>query len=336
MKERIGYFDAMRGLAMLLVVVGHVFYFSFADPESLFFKVLSSELEIPLLFMVSGFLIRVPEQGIWRFLGKKGFMLCIPAAIFMTAYVWVTGGSQSVAWFDSSKDGYWFTFSLFQFIALFTVITLLVRTTRINRSVTNTLLLIVSVIILFGSLWCERYSESYPLLSLFGLAKFKWFIYFVFGSIIAESGILTKEMSDKEVKWGGVILAVCLLLHLYTYKGGGINSIGSLNLWIMICTLTALIVVLMGFRRYTCWSESRIGHKLQSIGRYSLDVYFIHYFFLPRNLPMVGEWFRVNSNPILEFAAALAIAAAVIAASLLVGRLIRLNPTLARWLLAAK
>lgn len=104
----------------------------------------------------------------------------------------------------------------------------------------------------------------------------------------------------------------------------------------MVCTLTALIVVLMGFRRYACWSESRLGHTLQSIGRYSLDVYFIHYFFLPRNLQMVGEWFRVNCNPILEFAAALAIAAAVIAASLLVGRLIRLNPTLARWLLSAK
>lgn len=101
-------------------------------------------------------------------------------------------------------------------------------------------------------------------------------------------------------------------------------------------TLTGLMVLLMGFRQYEGWSESGIGRVLQTIGRYTLDVYFIHYFFLPRNLGVVGEWFRANPNPVIEYVLAMAVAAVVIATSLLVGRIIRLSPTLAHWLLAAK
>ncbi len=72
------------------------------------------------------------------------------------------------------------------------------------------------------------------------------------------------------------------------------------------------------------------------MGRYTLDIYFIHYFLLPTKLSMVGEWFRVNPNPIIEYALALAIAVVVIGASLLVGRIIRLSPALAYWLLGEK
>ena len=53
-------------------------------------------------------------------------------------------------------------------------------------------------------------------------------------------------------------------------------------------------------------------------------------------LVVVGEWFRANPNPVIEYVLAMAVAAVVIAASLLVGRIIRLSPTLAHWLLAAK
>lgn len=70
------------------------------------------------------------------------------------------------------------------------------------------------------------------------------------------------------------------------------------------------------------------------IGRYTLDIYFIHYFFLPRNLSMIGEWFKLNPNPLIEYVLAMLMAVILIAASLLVGQVIRLSPALAHWLLA--
>lgn len=74
MGKRIGYVDAMRGLAMLLVVIGHVFYFSFCDKTNIIFRILSEELQIPLFFMVSGFLMSVPGRG--------GLVVCREEGVF--------------------------------------------------------------------------------------------------------------------------------------------------------------------------------------------------------------------------------------------------------------
>lgn len=131
-------------------------------------------------------------------------------------------------------------------------------------------------------------------------------------------------------------MLICFLFHLYTYKDGGINYIGSSTLWMALTTISGLLVLLMSFQQYASWSSSWVGKKLQLIGRYTLDIYFIHYFFLPRNLSMVGEWFKANPNPIIEYMLALAIAIVLIIASLLVGRIIRLNPITAHWLLGEK
>lgn len=131
------------------------------------------------------------------------------------------------------------------------------------------------------------------------------------------------------------MLVLCILLHLYSYKGGNMNYLGSSTLWFALATVSGLLILLWGFKRYPSWSSSSwIGRHLQMIGRYTLDIYFIHYFFLPRNLGMMGEWFRVNPNPLIEYVLAMLIAVVLIAASLLVGQIIRLSPALAHWLLA--
>ena len=93
MGKRIGFIDAMRGLAMLLVVIGHVFYFSVCHLDNAIMRILSDEVEVPLFFMVSGFLVNIPKSGFWKFLGKKAFLLFVPAAVFMALYVWMEGSN---------------------------------------------------------------------------------------------------------------------------------------------------------------------------------------------------------------------------------------------------
>ena len=108
------------------------------------------------------------------------------------------------------------------------------------------------------------------------------------------------------------------------------------KLLLIPATILGLFVLLWAFKQYESWSSSWIGKKLQKMGRYTLDIYFIHFFFIPKNLSMIGDWFKVNPNPIIEYALAMLIAALIISASLLVGRIIRLSPTLAHWLLGEK
>lgn len=332
----------MRGLAMTFVVIGHVFYFSLCHIDNNIMRVLSEEIEVPLLFMVSGFLVKVPKNNFWSYIGKKGFLLCVPAAIVMSAYTWKNASDYTLAWVDSYKNGYWFTFTLFQFIVVYTVTKRLFQAMKLNRISEAVLLILASVILRYASVWCMREEQTFTLISLFGLIQFRSFIYFVMGALIADYKLHTNQLNNYHISTtcrtyrGGVIVLTCLIFHLYTYKDDNIAYIGSSTLWLAILTFTGLMALLMGFRQYESWSESRIGRMLQTIGRYSLDVYFIHYFFLPRNMGMVGEWFQAHPNPIVEYVLAMAIAAVVIVASLLVGRIIRLSPTLAHWLLAAK
>ena len=341
MNNRIGYIDAMRGLAMIFVVIGHVFIYSFYHLGNPIMKVLNEEIEVPLFFMVSGFLVKVPKNGFWSYLGNKAFQLCVPAVIVMSVYMWATNTDFTFAWVNSYKIGYWFTFTLFYFFVIYTVLKYIFQALKLNQITQTTLLIIISIFLLYASVWCLREEFSFSWIPLFGLIHFRWFIYFIIGTLIAEYKLLSNQDNHNNILTNrriivGVIVLSCFILHIYTYKDGRISYIGSSTLWLTVTTLSGVFVILMGFLKYKSWSESRIGNILQTIGRYSLDVYFLHYFFLPSNLKLIGDWFKINPNPIIEYTMAIAIATVLIAASLIVGRIIRLSPMLAHWLLAAK
>ena len=339
MDNRIGYIDAMRGLAMTFVVIGHVFYFSLCHIDNNIMRVLSEEIEVPLFFMVSGFLIKVPKSNYLSYIREKAFLLCVPAVIVMSVFLWVNDYDYPLAWVDSYKKGYWFTFALFQFVVVYTIIKRLFQAMKLSHISEAVLLILISVILRYVSVWCMREEHTFTLISLLGLIHFRSFIYFVMGTLVSKYILHNKQLNYNYIitnRSAGVIVLTCFILHLYTYKDSNIAYIGSSTLWLAVTTISGLFVILMGFIRYKSWSESRLGNLLQLIGRYSLDVYFIHYFFLPRNMAVIGEWFISNPNPIIEYTLAMAVAVVVIVASLLVGRIIRLSPILAHWLLAAK
>lgn len=201
-KKRIEYIDAMRGLAMLLVVVGHVLKFAFHDGENILLHILSEELQIPLFFIVSGFLVRIPENNYFSFIKKKAFLFCVPAAIFMTAYVWKCNFNFVSAWVDSCKFGYWFTFSLFEFYCCFTVLKCISRGLKLNRNAETIFLLVIAVVALYASTWCMRMEKTCSFIPLLGLVQFKSFIYFALGAVLAEYNVLRNNASWRN-KMGG-------------------------------------------------------------------------------------------------------------------------------------
>lgn len=203
MAKRIEYIDAMRGLAMLLVVVGHVMLFTLKDEGNILFRIMNGELQIPLFFMVSGFLVSMPVPSFWKFIGKKAFQLCVPAGIFMAAYMWKDGGDYIAAWVDSYKYGYWFTFSLFEFIVLYVTLKYIARRMKLSLNAENILLIIAAIITLYASVWCMRMEKNYSIIPLLGLVQFKSFIYFVLGVILAKRNLLNKSSNPPKNATGG-------------------------------------------------------------------------------------------------------------------------------------
>lgn len=75
---------------------------------------------------------------------------------------------------------------------------------------------------------------------------------------------------------------------------------------------------------------------LQFVGRRTLDIYLLHFFFIPRQLSDVFPLFRDNAMPVLEMACSFLLACVVVLACLIVGSVLRINPYMANWLFGAK
>jgi membrane-bound acyltransferase YfiQ involved in biofilm formation len=79
-------------------------------------------------------------------------------------------------------------------------------------------------------------------------------------------------------------------------------------------------------------SNKKVGRGLQYVGKLTLDIYLLHYFFLP-NLPTLGEFFMGVENTALELVVSGALAMLVVVLCLIVSKVIRTSPFLAQYLL---
>ena len=91
--KRLAYLDQMKGVAILLVVIGHVLLFSFGKSGNSVFRMLSI-IHIPVFFYVSGYLAyrSIPTIQEWRSrLWKKIHGLLFPYLVFAGLYCFFRG-----------------------------------------------------------------------------------------------------------------------------------------------------------------------------------------------------------------------------------------------------
>ena len=98
-----------------------------------------------------------------------------------------------------------------------------------------------------------------------------------------------------------------------------------------LCGLTLLFTL---FRRLSSL-VARLS-LLTFTGTRTLDIYLLHYFFLPRFLLPYGEQLRGLQCQAAECLVALAVALVVVMACLAVSHVIRLSPFLGHWLFGAR
>lgn len=115
--------------------------------------------------------------------------------------------------------------------------------------------------------------------------------------------------------------------------------ISRLSLIVMIVfAILAIVVIMTTFKKYNKLfsKETKVGRLLQFIGTRTLDIYLLHYLFLPYNLVMVGDFFKLNVNPLLEFFISVLLALLVIAVCLAVSAVVRTSSVLATLLFGVK
>lgn len=333
--KRIGYIDALRGFAMILVVYFHISAYGFGSYVTGYNGIIE-RFRMPIFFFISGWLFYKANricnwESIVDLLKKKWMQLIIPTAIFMILYL-IIFGYWNFSSLGSDKKGYWFTFVLFEFIAIYVILEALLnkRNTTKGEIWVMIIILLLSVSAFYYAKYYTRYSEELgnwkTILGLFSFVKIRHIVFFWFGTIVRKRFDKFVQITDNLYLIAAMailFIALCVFPCIFSTKG--IEYVAYL-----LAGLSGTIIIFTIFKKVSHFAF------LQYIGRHTLDIYLIHYFFLPYHIEFVATRFNLYDNSLLCMFISLFFTSIVIVISLLTSRIIRFSPFLAKYLLAAK
>ena len=364
-KPRLGWLDALRGFTMLLVVTNHVALKSFGMQirwsAALQFFLL---FRMPLFFFISGFLAYKASR-IWNAhtLGeltlKKLRVQIIPTAVFFLLFLamipttpFIDSLNEALA--SSMKAGYWFTLVLLYMLLTFYLFSYV--ESKIFRGYEGTgargsentpappiliILLFIISLCLFETCYLPRqfsWALGYKgtpnaFMNYSSLVEMiRYFPFFLYGAIVHRYWERAQRLMDS--RWFFPVVVLLALITTIEVIKWHYFRLEWASLPHTLAMFLLLTIVFMFFRHYSDFFSDKtvLGRSLQFIGRRTLDIYLLHYFFLPK-LPMVGEFFRVNRhNFILDTTAALAVALVVVAFCVITSQLLRVSPFLKKYL----
>ena len=329
--QRIQYVDAMRGVAMIMVVIWHV-YTMCLHYETPFSYRLNCVLQIPLFVMISGFFVdKLLNKSFLSFLKKNFFHLVLPAVFMMTVYCWTCEKNYLDCLFYTYKGGYWFTYLLFAYIFIFYLVSKLIS--RVHKAyVRISIHLFIALIVAYAAQVTDGLIRAYPVLGLLSLNLYCYYPYLVIGNLIYQY----RSRLLQTVKWGVMIIA-CFIANIFFYKYDmGFLRYFSVPTALIINTLSLMVIWFCFERVPQLSTSSRTGRFLSFVGRRSIDVYFLHYFFLPLNLELIGEYCVELNSTVLSYLIATVLALIFTVLSLGLGHILRLSPFTAKYLLGTK
>lgn len=337
MSERIKYIDALRGLAMLMVVMVHVEGFSVFVEEfhMSLFRRLCEALMLPLFFFISGFLARPCSENK---LFKKSMQLLIPACVWGILYTFHIHKDITSFFLNVYKFGYWFTITLLEMLVVLSVISKCIRG---NRALAGTILLVATLLYL-AKVPFNQIAELKIIADASCLHQlFIYFHFFAVGYILANNKNIYNKLLDSEVIIVCSICVFCCALYIkYTYTDEQLAANSILRLYRAlqdpILGYSGIAILLRFFKRRQIFiAESLLGKTLQYTGRHTLDIYLLHYFFLPK-LPALGLTLMKSNNIIVEIALVALMSTLVISCSLLLSKIIKTNSIAGYVLLGSK
>lgn len=353
--KRIEYIDALRGFTMILVVFSRVELFSLnIHPENSLLNSVFITFRMPLFFFISGFIAykagKIWDGKAWITNTKKKLLVqLIPTLVFGSLCSYASG-HNIFAWINTpSKFGYWFTLALLNMFLIYYTFNYLTCKLNANSKGGGIALYGVALILYLSTYIFGRLPASAKAVTdLFTLYNtFFYFQFFVFGNLFARFMPFFEKLLTDSRFTAGIIISFCFFFWLnstaYLDKEGilaqhsmllrsGINQISFL-----LPKYCALLIVFALFRKHKQLfsSTTRLGTYLQYIGKRTLDVYLLHYFFL-QSIPWIGDFFKSSPNMVLELTTGISLSILIIIICLTVSNILRISDLLGHYLFGAK
>ena len=330
-KPRLEWLDALRGFTMILVVANHVAGMGFGEEwkhsSAIPFLIL---FRMPLFFFVSGFLAYKASQ-VWdlknfgSLVWKKFKVQTIPTVAFFFLAMAILNNkfwpAVESAFHSPLKGGYWFTIALLYMFIIYYVFSYLESKLKWKTCIPITLLFLVSMVF---------YESNYNYSSLTLL--FQYFPFFLYGNIVHRYWDKSQRVMDS--KWFFPVVIIVVILATLDYLKWHTLRMTWAVIPLTISRFGLLTITFMYFRHYHQYFTKMtfMGVSLQYIGRRTLDIYLIHFLFMP-DLPHVGEFFKsYPHNFVLDIVLSVILGLVIIGFSIITSNILRISPFFKKWL----
>lgn len=328
--QRIDYIDALKGFLILSVVMCHVagYCLGIQDDIPSFLPILF-EFRNPPFFFISGFFaykigVVWGSRFCYKIIKKKFITIAWPTFLFLAVLLFVHPSYHGRTFLhDNIKDlwFYWFTLSLFVFFVLYSIIELSLCSFKNAETKSIIILACGALSYLLFSVQSVYYilPINETIKQLIGMEYWGFFFFFTLG-------VLARKHYTQFIKLlnNNIFIAVCIFVFiLFNIFNHPLQNY-YFNFFRITTYITGIILVISFFRRYP--PKGLLNNIMTFIGKRTLDIYLIHYFFLPLALYENTAIFRVTPMPVIEFCVTFATSLAIIAMSLLVSCTIRLSP----------
>lgn len=352
-KPRLEWLDALRGFTMIMVVANHVAGTGFGEEwkhsSAIPFLVL---FRMPLFFFVSGFLAYKASQ-VWDFknlgslVSKKLRVQTIPTIVFfflaaaiLNKNFWSAVESNFHSCF---KGGYWFTIALLYMFLIYYLFSYIESKLKWKSWIPITLLFLVSILFYETNYqpkyfsWAAGYRGAktdlyYFLQDSSFVQVLLYFPFFLYGNIVHRYWDKAQRVMDS--KWFfPIVIVIVILATLDALKWRTLRMTWAI-IPLTVSRFGLLTIVFMYFRHYKEYFTklSPIGASLQYIGRRTLDIYLIHFLFMPE-LPTVGAFFKsYPHNFVIDVVLSVVLGLVIIGFSIITSNILRISPFFKKWL----
>ena len=277
--NRLPHIDALRGLAMLMVVYSHLLTFSMGGITPSLVGQFMNELMLPLFFFISGFCMFKSNfvltlKGWGRQVVAKTQAILIPTVVMFALFMLYSQNDMLFYLFRYDKSGYWFTWVLFQIVLTFLFFE--VVASHFQQQVVKFLVRILPLFLFLIFSRVVGYESQAAV--LFEWVKVKeFYLYFLIGYYTHCWSPYILHFLNRD--WANASLLILSVLS-YLIIGGGKSLI--------FCLILLYFLSSRLNERYTLTAYTPF-RVLNNIGKNTLQIYFLH-FYLLFVIPILPEW----------------------------------------------
>lgn len=288
LEKRNQFVDIMRGIAMLLVVLGHTMTGCTVDSQKSFIFNIIWSLQMPLFILISGYVTKYSRpisdsNELWKYVKRRTIAYMLPWAVWSFVVRGITFGQDSflnvrnLLW--NMDSGYWFLATIWTISMIFGISSFIAeRASKGNIRKKQIILLmcyLAGMVLLVGIGVLLGMSFFAIKLTLYYMPfYYAGFLYGQFDDKIMESDngkrIIDCAVASCFVIWLFVILRV----SLYEMSDGGFGII------LRAATSLSGCVAVCGLCKEIFSSKCVGGGILTWFGANSLEIYLMHYLLL--------------------------------------------------------